>query len=92
MYAAGLLAARVPDAANASYGLMLRLLASGFSMASGKSETRRVEMESAMRSDATSTVSILLRAKWNWFGVAHIKIIPFTFVNQHESVAYIKAV
>jgi hypothetical protein len=42
------LAAHVLDAANASYGLMLRLLASGFSMASGKCETRRVEIESAI--------------------------------------------
>lgn len=41
-------AAHVLDAANASYGLMLRLLASGFSMATGKSETRRVEIESAI--------------------------------------------
>ena len=42
------LAAHVLDAANATYGLMLRLLASGFSMASGKSETRRLEIESAI--------------------------------------------
>ena len=41
-------AARVLDAANASYGLMLRLLASSFSMASGKSETRRIEIECAI--------------------------------------------
>ena len=42
------LAAHVLDAANATYGLMLRLLASGFSMANGKSETRRIEIESAI--------------------------------------------
>jgi hypothetical protein len=42
------LAAHVLDAANATYGLMLRLLASGFSMASGKIETRRIEIESAI--------------------------------------------
>jgi hypothetical protein len=42
------LAARVLDATNASYGLMLRLLASGFSMSSGKIETRRIEIESAI--------------------------------------------
>jgi hypothetical protein len=42
------LAARLLDIANASYGLMLRLLASGFAMASGISETRRVEIESAI--------------------------------------------
>lgn len=41
-------AAHVLDAANATYGLLLRLLASGFSMAGGKSETRRVEIESAI--------------------------------------------
>ena len=42
------LAAHVLDAANATYGLMLRLLASGFSMASGDTETRRIEIESAI--------------------------------------------
>lgn len=42
------LAAHVLDVANATYGLMLRLLASGFSMAGGRSETRRIEIESAI--------------------------------------------
>lgn len=42
------LAAHVLDVANATYGLLLRLLASGFSMAAGKSDTRRVEIESAI--------------------------------------------
>lgn len=42
------IAAHVLDVANATYGLMLRLLASGFAMSSGKSETRRVEIESAI--------------------------------------------
>ena len=42
------LAAHLLDVANATYGLMLQLLASGFAMASGKSETRRVEIESAI--------------------------------------------
>jgi hypothetical protein len=42
------LAAHVLDVANASYGLMLRLLASGFAMGSGRSEIRRVEIESAI--------------------------------------------
>lgn len=42
------LAAQVLDAANATYGLMLRLLASGFSMSSGKSQIRHVEIESAI--------------------------------------------
>ena len=42
------LAAHVLDVTNATYGLMLRLLASGFSMASGRIETRRVEIESAI--------------------------------------------
>lgn len=41
-------AARVLDLANATYGLMLRLLASGFGMASGSSITRRIEIESAI--------------------------------------------
>jgi hypothetical protein len=41
-------AARVLDLANASYGLMLRLLASGFGMASGNSRTRRIEIDSAI--------------------------------------------
>jgi hypothetical protein len=38
----------VLDLANASYGLMLRLLASGFGMASGNSRTRRIEIDSAI--------------------------------------------
>ena len=42
------LAAHVLDVANATYGLMLRLLASGFALASGKVETRKVEIESAI--------------------------------------------
>lgn len=42
------IAAHVLDVANATYGLMLRLLASGFAMSSGKSETRHVEIESAI--------------------------------------------
>jgi len=42
------LAAHVLDAANATYGLMLRLLASGFSLSGGKSEIRRIEIKSAI--------------------------------------------
>jgi hypothetical protein len=41
-------AARVLDLANASYGLMLRLLASGFGMERGNSDARRVEIDSAI--------------------------------------------
>jgi hypothetical protein len=41
-------AARVLDLANACYGLMLRLLASGIGMASGDSAIRRVEIDSAI--------------------------------------------
>jgi hypothetical protein len=41
-------ASRVLDLANASYGLMLRLLASGFGMAGGSNATRRSEIESAI--------------------------------------------
>lgn len=42
------IAARVLDVTNATYGLMLRMLASGFAMAGGKLETRRIEIESAI--------------------------------------------
>jgi hypothetical protein len=41
-------AARVLDLANASYGLMLRLLASGFSLVNGDSNARRAEIDNAI--------------------------------------------
>jgi L-cystine uptake protein TcyP (sodium:dicarboxylate symporter family) len=41
-------ASHVLDLANASYGLMLRLLASGVGMSSGNSAIRRIEIDSAV--------------------------------------------
>ena len=64
------LAAHVLDIANATYGLMLRMLASGFSTVSDKTETRRLEIESAismmsvMRSLAGLLTTLAANPKW----------------------------
>lgn len=54
-------AAHVLDLANASYGMMLRLLASGFGMVGGGAEARRSEINSAISvMSVVSTLGILL--------------------------------
>lgn len=54
-------AAHVLDLANASYGLMLRLLASGFSLVSGDSKVRRAEIDNAIKvMSVVKTLGILL--------------------------------
>lgn len=54
-------AATVLDLANASYGLMLRLLASGFGLASGSTTTRRIEIDSAIGiMQVVKSLSVLL--------------------------------
>lgn len=54
-------AARVLDIANASYGLMLRLLASGFGMASGSTRARRTEVDGAvMMMSVMKSLAVLL--------------------------------
>jgi hypothetical protein len=54
-------ASRVLDMANAGYGLMLRLLASGFGMASGNTEIRSIEIESAITAmSVVKSLAVLL--------------------------------